>query len=139
MFRSLWKDEQGFVVSAELILLSTLGVIGGVVGLKLAATAVNAELTDVAHSIRSLDQSYSYGGMSSCRAWTAGSCFVQQDVDVSLQELGVAAELEEERLRDRLESNEPLPLLPEADEDRESDRLQRLHKQQLREDLRRSH
>ena len=33
MFRKLWNDEAGFVVSAELVLIATILVLGMIVGL----------------------------------------------------------------------------------------------------------
>lgn len=87
IWKDLWRDETGVVVSAETVMVGTVGVLGGVVGLNTAVTAVNAELNEFGSAIRSLDQSYGYVGQSSCRAWTAGSFYQQQRVEVSLSEL----------------------------------------------------
>ena len=38
--------------------------------------AVNAEFFDIARALRSLDQSYAFKGISSSKAFTAGSCFI---------------------------------------------------------------
>ena len=81
------QDETGAVLSAEAALLGTVGVLGAVVGVNLFAGAVNDELRDVAYSFRSLDQSYSVAGHSSPTAWTAGSGYTQEPVDVSLAKL----------------------------------------------------
>jgi hypothetical protein len=83
--KSLWNDEAGFVISAELALVSTLCVLGLVVGLSSVRDAVNCELTDLSTAICSLDQSYYYTGFHSrkypgcctTKAWTAGSAFIQ--------------------------------------------------------------
>ena len=98
MFNELWNDEAGFIVSAETVLVGTVAVVGATVGLNALATSVNEELTDVAMSIRSLDQSYSYKGFEGCGASTAGSSFKQQDVKVSLKELDKQIEKEEREL-----------------------------------------
>lgn len=87
LWKALWADENGFVVTAEAALLATVGVIGATVGVKMAATSVNAELTEVAESLRSLDQSYSVNGHASCNAWIAGSRYEQQSVERSLDQL----------------------------------------------------
>lgn len=87
MLRQLWNDERGAVVTAELALLGTVGVLGGVVGLNMMARAVNEELSDAAFAFRSLDQSYHVQGFVGCGAYVAGSGYVQQDVAVSLVEL----------------------------------------------------
>jgi hypothetical protein len=89
MWKSLLKDEAGFIVSAELVLISTLVVVGLVVGLTEVQHSVVAELNDVADAIGSLNQSYHFSGFSvvkghkGCGASVAGSCFVdvQDDCD----------------------------------------------------------
>src|SRR5262245_41932889 len=78
---SLWNDEAGFIVSAELVLLSSLLVIGLIAGIGTVQESVVGEYEDVADAIRSLDQSYAYNGMHGCfqpacggfGSWTAGS------------------------------------------------------------------
>ena len=87
LWMRLWWDEGGAVMTAELALLGTVGVLGGVVGLNVMARSVNEELTDVAHAFRSLDQSYAYKGTRSCGAHVAGSSFQQEDVEKSLADL----------------------------------------------------
>lgn len=85
--KKLWQDEAGVVLSAEAVLLGTVGVLGTVVGLSTVSTAVDLELKEFAGAIRSLDQSYGYVGHQSCRAFTAGSYYRQQDVQQSLTDL----------------------------------------------------
>lgn len=87
ILQELWRDETGAILSAELVLLGTLGVVGATVGVKMAATAVNDEMKDLSFAFRSLDQSYCYEGFCSPHARTAGSCFQQEDVAVSLKKL----------------------------------------------------
>jgi len=68
IFNALLNDEAGFVLSAELALVSTIAVLGMTVGLAEASNNVNAEMQDVGQAFGSLDQSYSYqlkGGMGS--------------------------------------------------------------------------
>ena len=61
---SLWKDEAGFIVSAELILIATIGVLAMVVGLSEVSVAINQELEDVASAFGSVNQSYRYQGLT---------------------------------------------------------------------------
>ena len=90
LWNELWNDERGAVVTSELVLLGTVGVVGATVGAQKVSKALNEEMTDMAHAIRSLDQSYSVPGRQSCcGAWTAGSCFKQAPVEQSLRDLGV--------------------------------------------------
>ena len=62
MLHQLWKDEAGFVVSMELILVATILVIGMLVGLVTVRNAVVQELGDVAMSIGRLNQTFYYTG-----------------------------------------------------------------------------
>lgn len=64
MLRVMLNDEAGFVVSAELVLIATLLVIGLIVGLSEVQHAVVAELNDVADGVGSVNQGFYYGGMS---------------------------------------------------------------------------
>jgi len=57
---ALWQDEAGFIVSAELALVSTIATLGMVSGLAEASNNVHNELHDVGSAVGSLDQSFSY-------------------------------------------------------------------------------
>ena len=78
---SLLHDECGFIVSAELVLVATILVIGVVVGLSEIQHAVNAELNDVADAVGSLNQSYFTSGFTAKKPYgnpkshVAGSSF----------------------------------------------------------------
>ena len=73
--QQLLRDESGFVVSAELVLVSSIVVTGMIVGLVEVRDSMVYELNDVSLSIGSLNQSYSFGGLVGCRAIVPGSCF----------------------------------------------------------------
>lgn len=79
MWSKFWLDERGFIISAELILVSTILVIGLIVGLVELQSAVVHELNDVGEAIGSLNQSYSYAGTNTWKGGhvivTAGSAF----------------------------------------------------------------
>lgn len=97
LWRKLWEDETGAVVSSELVAVGTVAVVGGTVGLNQLRTSLNNELEEMAFSVRSLNQSYSVPGHASCGAWTAGSCYIQQDVAVSIAELRAIREQEQKQ------------------------------------------
>lgn len=83
---SLLADETGFLITSELVLISTLGVIGLTAGMVCVRDAVSAELIDVSDAIGSLNQSYCYTGFSAasprcCKSRTFGSCFTDHDED----------------------------------------------------------
>lgn len=106
MFLNLWLDDGGAIVSAELVLVMTILVLGLVVGLNEVATSVNSELNDISNAIGSVNQSFFYsgfharkgsgwggwggwggGGSSWCgsgwgtKAWTPGSAFIDTTDD----------------------------------------------------------
>lgn len=78
---ALLRDEGGFIVSAELVLVGTLLVIGMIVGLSEVQHAIVEELNDVADAVGALNQSYCFSGFSShkncwkIKAQTSGSSF----------------------------------------------------------------
>lgn len=85
MLRTLIQDEAGFIVSAELVLVATILVIGLIVGLSEIQHAVVQELNDVADAIGSLNQGYAFSGFSAAKSngaaagiksLTQGSSFV---------------------------------------------------------------
>jgi hypothetical protein len=74
IFTKMINDETGFIVSAELILVATIAVLGVVVGLSEIAYGVNNELEDVASAFGSVNQSFYVNGVhSEGKACTAGS------------------------------------------------------------------
>jgi len=73
-------DEQGFVVSAELVLVATVAVIGLLVGLSAVRDGVVSELSDVAGAVQDANQSFSLDGVVGHNANTAGFDFVD-DLD----------------------------------------------------------
>jgi Flp pilus assembly pilin Flp len=70
MLRQLLNDEAGFIVSAELVLVATLLVLGLIVGMSQVQHAVVEELNDVAHAIGSLNQSYYFTGFKAAKGAT---------------------------------------------------------------------
>lgn len=87
MVRQLLNDEAGFIISAELVLVATLLVIGLIVGLSEVQHAVVTELNDVADAIGELNQSYRTSGFHKrdlggvVHAATYGSDFEDQRDD----------------------------------------------------------
>ena len=67
----------GFVVTSELLLITTILVIGLIAGMVTVRNAVNTELEDFAEAIGDLDQSYAFAGIvnDNQTAATAGSRF----------------------------------------------------------------
>lgn len=64
MLNGLWRDEAGFVISAELVLVMTVGVLAMVVGLAAVRDAVVNEMNDISHAVGAVSQSYNVTGVS---------------------------------------------------------------------------
>ncbi len=64
MLKAFLQDESGFVISAELVLVLSIGVLAMIVGLSEVAVAVNTELNDISNAIGALNQSYSFTGFT---------------------------------------------------------------------------
>lgn len=75
---NLWKDEAGFIVSAELVLIATIGVLSMVVGLTEVASSINQELEDVASAFGAINQSFRYQGLTGHGGTINGTSFHDQ-------------------------------------------------------------
>lgn len=90
---SLWNDQHGFIISAELVLVLTVAVLAMIVGLSEVAVAVNTELNDISNAIGALNQSYHYtgfeasdGGWGKLKSEVAGSSFKDKTDDCDLND-----------------------------------------------------
>ena len=100
MLRDLLNDEAGFIVSAELVLIATILVIGLIVGLSSIQHAIVAELNDVGDAIGALNQSYLFGGFSAnktgvgggVKAYTRGSAYVDTIDDCDNDQCDIACD-----------------------------------------------
>jgi len=75
LFTKLMNDEAGFVISAELVIVATVAVLGMIVGLSEVAFNVNNELEDVGSSIGSMNQSFCLQGTTGHQSMVGGSMF----------------------------------------------------------------
>jgi hypothetical protein len=81
MLKSLWLDEGGAILSAELILLMVILVIGISVGMVAVRDAMDSQFVELALSIAAIDTSFGYDGVvyteglggSEGSAWAADS------------------------------------------------------------------
>ena len=69
MVKNFLNDENGAIVSIELILIITIAVLALIVGWSEVAVAVNTELNDISNAVGALNQSYFFVGF---RADSAG-------------------------------------------------------------------
>ena len=91
MFTKLMKDEAGFVVSSELVLIATVLVLGLIVGLTSLRNSVTAELADLAASIGNISQDYSYSAITGHSSSVAGSVFMDNNDFCELATAGADA------------------------------------------------
>lgn len=68
-------EEDGFIISSELLLLGTIAVVGLLVGLVSIRDSVLLEFDDFSRAVGLLDQSLSYAGVTDGGATTAGGLF----------------------------------------------------------------
>ncbi|MBC8113410.1 MAG: branched-chain amino acid aminotransferase [Candidatus Saccharimonas sp.] len=84
----LMNDEAGFIVSAELVLIATVGVLTLVVGWSEVALNINNELEDVGSAFGSVNQSFmskgsrGHGGRSEGGSFKDNSDFCDNTCDV---------------------------------------------------------
>lgn len=65
------------VISSELVIVAGILGTGVITGLSALQQATNQKLVDTANAMVAIDQSYSYEGIKTPSAWTAGSSFKQ--------------------------------------------------------------
>jgi hypothetical protein len=75
LFTNLINDEAGFIISAELVIVATVAVLGMIVGLSEVSINVNSELEDIGSAFGSFNQTYSVQGACGHRASVGGSQF----------------------------------------------------------------
>ncbi|WP_437226628.1 hypothetical protein SH661x_004684 [Planctomicrobium sp. SH661] len=98
LITALWADEAGFILSAELVIIATVAVLGLTVMLVAVRDSIGGEMTDLANAFRNVDQSYRYGGMLGCRtrtgftSWTAGSGYLDPQLRQPGSELDIVVE-----------------------------------------------
>lgn len=67
MMTKLWNDNSGVILSAELVLIGTILVIGMIVGMVELQCAIVAELSDLGDAFGNFDQSYQTSGIKSLK------------------------------------------------------------------------
>ncbi len=87
-FQNLWNDEFGFIVSAELVLVLTIGVLMMVVGLHAVSKAIVQELNDLSSAFGAINQSYSYDGFEKpSHSRVSGAGFQDNEDDCDCAEI----------------------------------------------------
>lgn len=68
MVKNFLNDENGAIVSIELVLIITIAVLALIVGWSEVAVAVNTELNDISNAVGSLNQGFTAVGFSGTNA-----------------------------------------------------------------------
>ncbi|MBL8816427.1 MAG: branched-chain amino acid aminotransferase [Planctomyces sp.] len=76
LFTALKNDTNGFVVSAELVLVGTICVLGMIVGLTELSFNVNQELEDLGSAVGGINQTYYYTLASGKKGEVVGSTYL---------------------------------------------------------------
>ncbi|MGD9854542.1 MAG: branched-chain amino acid aminotransferase [Planctomycetaceae bacterium] len=72
---ALYQDDAGFIVSAELVLISTIAVLGTIVGMAEVGGGINEEMEDVGSAFGQVNQGYCVQGWCGHKAHVYGSHF----------------------------------------------------------------
>ena len=67
ILKTLWHDESGVILSAELVLVCTILVLGLLVGMVELQCAIVGELSDLSSAFGNLNQSYNQSGFGSSK------------------------------------------------------------------------
>ncbi len=76
ILNALKNDDNGFVVSAELVLVGTILVLGVIVGLTELSYGVNEELEDLGSGIGAINQTYYFTMGSGKKGEAVGSTYL---------------------------------------------------------------
>lgn len=74
--QQLWHEDYGFVISAELVFIASVLVIGMVVGLTSFRDAIVSEFSDIAGAVQDFNQCYTFNATIGHSGETHGSAFV---------------------------------------------------------------
>jgi Flp pilus assembly pilin Flp len=74
----LCSDETGAILSAEVMLVASILVIGVIAGLSSLRDSVVTELADVAQAVANVNQSYFFSGVTGHHSFSGGGHFADQ-------------------------------------------------------------
>src|SRR6478672_11743396 len=77
MLHRLWADESGAILSSEVMLVSSILVIGVICGLGSLRDSVTTELADLAQALGNVNQSFSFSGTQGHHTFNGGGQFIE--------------------------------------------------------------
>ncbi len=87
----LWADDCGSLIATEWVFVATILVLGVITGLVAVRQAVTTELEEFANAVLSLNQSYSFSGLTNCASSTAGSAARDVNDSIPIRNVGATA------------------------------------------------
>jgi hypothetical protein len=81
MFLRLWNEEIGAILSAEVMLVASILVVGVIAGLASLRDSIVTELADVAQALANVNQSFSFSGVKGHHASGGGGGSFHDDID----------------------------------------------------------
>jgi len=78
ILKKLWRDQRGVINTVDLILTTTILVLGMIVGLVMLRNQVVEEFADTATAIGNLNQGYSLTGQTIGEHSVAGSSYTDE-------------------------------------------------------------
>ena len=76
MLHAFWSEETGAILSAEVMLVASILVIGVIAGLASVRDSVTTELADLAQALANVNQSYSFSGTQGHHTFNGGGVFI---------------------------------------------------------------
>lgn len=76
---NFWNDENGAIISAELVLVLSILVLGMVAGLSTFRDAILLEYVDMSYAIGSINQSYQINPVVGRSSYVGGSRFIDEN------------------------------------------------------------
>lgn len=83
LFQKLLKDEAGFIVAGELVLVSTILTLGMIVGLTSVRQAVVSDLEDVANGYFAVNSGHRYDSVNNGKVWGGGTSMASNGWDIA--------------------------------------------------------
>lgn len=91
LLSEFWNDESAAIISAEMIMIGTMLVLGLFMGLVSLQQALTAEMFDMAGAMRSFDQSFNVFGLRGCKAQTFTSSYRNGRQGIITGQMGLAS------------------------------------------------
>ena len=111
----LVNDNQGIVLSVELVLTAVVALVGLIVTFAAIRDSLTSEISDVAGSVQDMNQSYSYNGVVGSSSTNPGSSF-DDELDIVDDPDDIAGQVDNCITFDEPPVDELLPIVSDDDQ-----------------------